>query len=331
MANGAALGKASARYERGLVEVADGVFAYLQPDGTWGWSNAGLIAGAGESLLVDTLFDLPLTKAMLDTMAPITGSRPITDLVNTHANGDHCYGNQLVAGPGIDVISSAAAAAEMDEVPPALLAALVEGATEGTLGEYVRHAFGAFEFNDIETTEVTVTFTDRHEVSAGGRSVELIEVGPAHTEGDVIAWLPDERVVFAGDILFHGGTPIMWAGPVAGWIGALNTIIALDPEVVVAGHGPLADVSALVAQRSYFELLRDLVSERHAGAMSSEDAIRDIDRHLDQTPYRGWTDRERIVVNVLTIWKELEPSFQTPDVLTVFQLMADNYVQRRSV
>jgi len=105
-----------------LVEVADGVFAYLQPDGTWGWSNAGLIAGTGESVLIDTLFDLALTQRMLDSMKPHTDTRPIRSVVNTHANGDHCYGNQLVAAPDVDIIASAAAAKEMEEVPAALLA-----------------------------------------------------------------------------------------------------------------------------------------------------------------------------------------------------------------
>ena len=61
-----------ASYEKGLVEVADGAFAYLQPDGGWGWSNAGLVTSGGSSLLVDTLFDLHLTREMLDSMRSVT-------------------------------------------------------------------------------------------------------------------------------------------------------------------------------------------------------------------------------------------------------------------
>ena len=321
---------ASTRYERGAVEVADHTFAYLQPDGTWGWSNAGLVVGDGESTLVDTLFDLRLTRAMLVDLAPHTDSRPIRSVVNTHANGDHCYGNQLVAGPGIDVITSAATNREMREVPPSLLAALVGSPVEGTLGAYIQHAFGAFEFDGIEPPSATVDFHGTHRVDTGGRTVELSEVGPAHTEGDVIAWLPDQKVVFAGDILFIGGTPIMWAGPVAGWIAAIDTILALEPEVIVPGHGPLASVAEVEALRAYLVLLGELVAERHAAGMDIETAIRDIDDHIDSTPYRDWTDRERIVVNVQSIWRELEPSFVAPDVIAVFQAMADNFAHRRS-
>ncbi|MDG2050840.1 MAG: MBL fold metallo-hydrolase, partial [Myxococcota bacterium] len=89
----------TAAFRKGLSDLGFGNWAYLQPDGSWGYSNAGLITDSGESLLVDTLFDLPLTRSMLDTMADATpAARCVDVLVNTHANGDHCYGNQLVKG-----------------------------------------------------------------------------------------------------------------------------------------------------------------------------------------------------------------------------------------
>ena len=105
-----------------LGELGDGCFAYVQGNGGWGWSNAGLVVGDGTSLLVDTLFDLRLTEAMLAAMADHTRAAPIGTVVNTHANGDHCYGNQLV--DGAQIIASSATAHEMSEVPPSMLAAL---------------------------------------------------------------------------------------------------------------------------------------------------------------------------------------------------------------
>lgn len=317
-------------YERGLTEVADGVHAYLQPDGTWGWSNAGLIVGDSESALIDTLFDLKLTQTMLDDMAPITNSQPIANLVNTHANGDHCYGNQLVAGPGIEVIASKASAAEMDETPPSLLAALTAGSLEGTLGTFIDEAFGAFDFNDIDTPTPTLIFSGHHDVDAGGRKLELIEVGPAHTGGDIIAWLPDERVVFTGDILFIGGTPIMWSGPLQGWLQAIDTILALDPTTIIPGHGPMASIADVKELRSYLVLLGHMVTERHAAGMGIAETTKDVDALLDDTTYGKWTDRERIVVNVQSIWRELDPGYVTPDVLTAFQGMADSHADRKA-
>ena len=83
-------------YSRGLHEVGKRVWAWTLPDGGFGWSNAGLVVGDGASLLVDTLFDLPLTREMLDAMKPITDGAPITDALITHSNGDHTHGNQLL-------------------------------------------------------------------------------------------------------------------------------------------------------------------------------------------------------------------------------------------
>ena len=105
------------RYTKGLHEVGDEVWAYLQPDGGWGWSNAGLITGGGASLLVDTLFDLKLTSEMLESMRHATpAAGRIGTVVNTHANGDHCYGNALVAGA--EIVASKNCADEMMELPP---------------------------------------------------------------------------------------------------------------------------------------------------------------------------------------------------------------------
>jgi cyclase len=87
------------QYTKGLHDLGHGCFAYLQPDGSWGWSNAGLVTDGEQTLLVDTLFDLPLTAQMLKTMRDaVPAARNIGKLVNTHANGDHVFGNQLVEG-----------------------------------------------------------------------------------------------------------------------------------------------------------------------------------------------------------------------------------------
>ena len=109
-------------YTHGLKGLGNGLYAWLQPDGGWGWSNAGLIRDGDQSLLVDTLFDMPLTRTMLGAMQDATGLAPedIGVIVNTHANGDHCHGNGCC--PQAEIIASEASAKEMIEVPPAMLA-----------------------------------------------------------------------------------------------------------------------------------------------------------------------------------------------------------------
>ena len=120
----------------------------------------------------------------------------------------------------------------------------------------------------------------------------------------------------------------MWSGPVAGWVAAIDRILGLDPDVIVPGHGPLASVEQVRALRAYLVLLDSLVRQRHGAGMDVDEAIRDIDDHIDHTPYAEWTDRERIVVNVQSIWRELEPAYVSPDVIAVFQAMADNHARR---
>ncbi len=239
-------------YEKGLHEVAAGVWAYLQPGGGWGWSNAGLVAGDNGSLLVDTLFDLRLTGEMLEAMRRTTpAAREIGTVVNTHANGDHCYGNSLLGDA--EIVASARCADEMGALPPSSMAAMLRAAPDlGPAGAFLARIFAPFSFDDIPLTLPTTTFEGRLDLDVGGRRVSLLEVGPAHTAGDVIVHLPDEDVVFTGDILFHGGHPIVWEGPVANWMAACDRILELRPAVVVPGHGPLATTAAVEDLRGYF-------------------------------------------------------------------------------
>ena len=301
-------------FSLGLHEVADACHAYLQPDGRWGYSNAGLVVGDGASLLVDTLFDLRLTSAMLDAMAAVTAGAPIGTLVNTHANGDHCYGNELVSDAHI--VASEAAAEEMAEVPPSMLAAMAE--LDGELGATFRRFFGDFEFSGIELPPVDETFRGELTLSVGGRSVELRELGPAHTRGDVIAWVPDERVVYTGDLCFIGGTPLTWAGPIANWVAACDHIIGLDPVAVVPGHGPVTDTDGVRAVRDYLAHVDREARTRHEAGMSVTDAANDI----ELGEYADWLDAGRIIANVDAVYRALDADHEPLAVTDLFVEMA---------
>ena len=308
------------RYELGLHDVADGCMAYLQPDGGWGYSNAGLIVGDGASLLVDTLFDLKLTSAMLESMRSVTMSAPIGTVVNTHANGDHCYGNQLVAEA--EIIATRAAADEMQHVPPAMMAGL--NAAPGEVGELFRHFFGDFEFDGIELTLPTRTFDGRLEVEVGGRTVELIEVGPAHTAGDSIVVVPDSRVVYTGDILFIGGAPIVWAGPLENWIAACDLMLGMDVDSVVPGHGPVTDKAGVVQVRDYLTSVLDSATRCHADGVDVFDAARMIARDmLGAASTKDLGEFGRIAVNVDTVYRSLDPRHETANVIEQFRRMAE--------
>ncbi len=307
-------------YTKGLHELGDHCFAYLQPDGSWGWSNAGLIKGNGTSLLVDTLFDLQLTGEMLDAMKRVTSHAPIATLVNTHANGDHCWGNELVEGA--EIIASSACAEEMGELEPAVLGAFVDAGEEaGEVGAFMKVCFGPFKFDDITLTPPTKTFQGRLDVDVAGTKVELIEVGPAHTRGDVLAYVPSEKTIYTGDILFIDGTPIVWAGPFANWIKACDLMLDLDLETIVPGHGPVTDKNGVRAVRDYLAYVEVEARKRHEAGMTVEEAARDIS--LGQ--FTTWGEKERIAVNVDTIYRELSGESGGPDVARLFTLMAEMY------
>jgi len=301
-------------FSRGLHELANQCYVYLQPDGSWGWSNAGLVRGDGASLLVDTLFDLKLTAAMLDAMAPVRAAAPISTVVNTHANGDHCFGNQLVKGA--EIVASAATAGEMGEYSPAMLAGL--SAAPGEVGEMFRGFFGAFDFAGIELTLPTRTFDGRLDLDIGGRTVTLIEVGPAHTRGDTLVHVPDARTVYTGDILFIGGTPVVWAGPLSNWIAACDLILGMDVETVVPGHGPVTDKRGVAAVRDYLAYIDAEATARFHAGMSPWDAARDI--ALGE--FAGLGERGRIAVNVEAVYRTLDPAHRSPGIVELFQRMA---------
>lgn len=305
-------------YRRGLHELGDGLYAYLQPDGGWGWSNAGLIQGQGASLLVDTLFDLSLTRAMLGEMQSLTSKAPIHQAMNTHGNGDHWFGNQLLP-EGIPIIATSAAIEEMSAGPPAAMAALVGHLVlDPELEPFVRRTLGRFRFEDIQARLPTDSFHGRHELAVGGRRVELIELGPAHTSGDAIAYVPDAGVVFTGDLLFIEGTPIVWAGPVASWLSACDRILELGAGTLVPGHGPVTDAAGVRDVQRYLRYVHQEASARFMAGMSAQQAADDI----DLSDYRNWGDPERIVVNVTAVYRELDAAHPPATPPELFAQMA---------
>ncbi|MGH3624859.1 MAG: MBL fold metallo-hydrolase [Sciscionella sp.] len=138
--------------DRGLHRIADDVWAWVVPNGTWGWSNAGLVAGDGASVLFDTQFDLELTRELLDALAPITARCPITDVVNSHADGDHCYGNELLAD-SVRIHASSAAIPGMRALPPQAIAAMVDADLGPVLSPFLKECFGPFRLDEVTFRE----------------------------------------------------------------------------------------------------------------------------------------------------------------------------------
>lgn len=303
-------------YRKGLHDVGGGCYAWLQPDGGWGLSNSGLITGAGASMLVDTLFDLATTGDMLDGVSAITDRSPLRTLVNTHSDGDHWFGNQLVADRDVEIIASEAAAALMTQEAVDELAALKRA--DGQLGEFARAVFGPFDFDGITGAGPTRTFSGELSIDVGGRQVRLIQVGPAHTSGDTLVYVPDTKLMFTGDILFIGGTPVVWAGPVERWIAACDLLLDLDLDVIVPGHGPVTDKSGVHEVRGYLQFVLVEATKRFEDGLDVSAAIASI----DLGKYARLPEFGRLAQNVINVYRSLDPDAPLPSTADVLEYMA---------
>jgi glyoxylase-like metal-dependent hydrolase (beta-lactamase superfamily II) len=271
-----------------LAEVAPGVFAYVQPDGSWMVNNTGVVTGpSGEIVMVDTTSTEARNRALLAAVAAIRAGAPRA-LVNTHHHGDHTFGNWLLP-PETPIIGHTLC--REDVLAAGLLAA---------------HVLTGPDYGHIEVRPPDVTFTGSMTLHLGDRPVELLHVGPAHTRSDVVVWLPEERVLFAGDIAFAGGQPFLAEGSVAGYRAALARIRELEPEVLVPGHGPVrrgAEVTALLDDLGEYAGFVDTVArEGHAAGRSPLETATAV----TDNRFAAWQESERLVGNLHRAYSELD-------------------------
>jgi cyclase len=266
-----------------LSEVAPGVLAYVQPDGSWMINNTGAIVGRSGVVLIDTTSTEARNRALLAAVGEHAGGLPVRAAVNTHHHGDHTYGNWLLP-PGIPIVAQRRC---RDEV---LRAGLV-----------ARALFPTADYGRVEVTPPTLTFERSLTLHVDETRVELVFVGPAHTLGDVIAWLPDRGVVFTGDLVFHGAHPFLAEGCLANYPAALQRVRELGAEILVPGHGPLAAPEVLDGMLDYAEWLTILARDGFAAGREPLEAARRAD--LDR--FATWNEPERLVGNLARAYSEL--------------------------
>ncbi|GAA2668136.1 MBL fold metallo-hydrolase [Streptomyces lunalinharesii] len=265
-----------------LTELAPGVHAFIQPDGGWCLNNAGFVTDGTATLVVDTAATEARARLLRRRIAESGAPTPRT-LVNTHHHGDHTYGNGVF--PEATVIGHAACRRE-------LLAA----------GHQLHAVWPEVPYGDIVLTPPEVTFEDRLTVHAGGVEVQLIHPGVAHTPGDAIVWLPQQRVVFTGDLIFNGGTPFLFMGSLTGSLRAIEVLRSLGAETVVPGHGPVAGPEVYDEVERYLRFVAELASAgRAAGRTPLE-----VAREAELGAFAELKERERLVANLLRAYAELD-------------------------
>jgi cyclase len=276
-----------------LIEIADRVFAYIQPDGSWFINNTGFIAGDRSVVSVDACSTERRTRAYLEQIATVT-SAPVTTLINTHHHGDHTYGNCVFGD--VTIIGHELCRAEV------------------LAGGLPRDGGGIFEpvdWGELTLAPPNVTLTDRLQVWAGGTPIEVSYVGqPAHTTNDCLVWLPEQEVLFCGDLLFNEGTPFLLMGSVTGAIDVLTSVVARVPaRTIVPGHGMPCGPELIDTVVSYLTFVLETAREGLSAGLSPLE----LARQTDLGDYDGWLDRERIVGNLHRAYSDLDPQRGTVD------------------
>jgi cyclase len=264
-----------------LEEIAEDVHVYLQPPGSWCLSNSGILVGPNAVTVIDTAATERRARALRSAISSVTPLVPRT-LINTHHHGDHTYGNGLFAQDAV-IIGHDACPAQMAE--------------QGLL---LTQLWTEVEWGHIEIVPPSVTFAERLTVHVGQRRVDLHHFGPGHTSNDIVAHIPDAGVLFAGDLVFNGGTPFVLMGSVAGTLEVLRSVRALNAETIVPGHGHPGGPELIDHTESYLKWIQDLAREGHAAGLSPLE----VARETDLGPYQDWLDAERIVGNLHRAYAE---------------------------
>lgn len=273
-----------------LHEVATGIHAWVQPDGSWWLNNAGVINGGSSVVLIDTCATRRRTSLFLEAVAAATGGAPITTAVNTHLHGDHTYGNALLP-PSTTIVSHTLT-------------------RDGLLADFILRDTPPvwspspdWEISAIRAA--TVTFDSSITLHADEIAVSLEHPGySAHTPGDAVAWVPSERVLFTGDLVFNQVTPLVFMGSVSGAVRAVEWLRTFPAAHVVPGHGPLVDGAAfaevLDTQIRYYKVVQATAAAGLDRGWTPLEAAKDC----DLGEFAELPDAERIVLNLHRAYAE---------------------------
>lgn len=263
-------------------EVADGAFAYIQPDGTWWINNTGFLVGPDGVVAIDACATEARTRAFLDTIATYTDA-PVRTLINTHHHGDHTNGNHLFG---------AATIVAHEKTRAEIFAA-------GVLD--VSPIWPGVEWGDVRPAAPFLTYTDRITLHVGELRAQVEHFGPAHTSNDSVVWLEEQGVLYTGDLIFHGGTPFLLMGSPGGYLEVLARIKELGASTLVPGHGEVCGPEQIDVAIGYTTFLLDTARRgREAGL----DPLT-LARETDLGEYAALSDPERIVGNLHRAYAEL--------------------------
>jgi len=286
-------------WKSGLQEIAPNVFAHIHSGVGWDICNSGFIVGDDGVLVIDAMMVASQVHPYLEEIRKVT-DKPIRYVVNTHHHVDHSFGNQFYLPT--EVVSHRGCRESM----------ISAGADVESLSQ--RYPQYREDWVQSRLTPASITYEDKMIVHLGDRVVELIHPGPAHTYGDTLVYLPQEKVLFTGDVAFQYLTPLARDGHISNWIKVTNSILKdVDATTLVMGHGPVSGKEAVSWTSKYLRLVKRVSKSHFAQGASVEDASRAV--RLGE--YADWVDPERVMVNVQRLYQEFRGELPTPRTKTL--------------
>jgi cyclase len=267
-----------------IEQVSSGIFAYVQPDGSWFLNNTGFLVGRDGVVSIDTTSTERRTRDYLAAIRRVT-DKPVRTLINTHHHGDHTHGNCLL--PAATIVGHRLCREEIlkTSFPP----------RPGVWSEV--------DWGNLHTAPPFVTFEGSITVWVDELRVELHCVPTAaHTTNDVVAWIPERSVLFTGDLVFVGGTPFVPMGSVGGSLVALDWLRGFGAHMLVPGHGPVTGPQAIESVVEYLRFVQETAERGKSAGLSPLE----LARQTDLGKFAELTDSERIVGNLYRAYAELE-------------------------
>ena len=277
-------------WKSGLQEIAPNVFAHIHSGVGWDICNSGFIVGDDGVLVIDAMMVASQVRPYLEEIRNVT-DKPIRYVVNTHHHVDHSFGNQFYLPA--EIVSHRGCRESL----------ITRGADVGMLSQ--RYPQYTEDWGDARLTPASITYEDKMIVHLGDRVVELLHPGPAHTYGDTLVYLPQDKVLFTGDVAFHYLTPLARDGHVSNWIKVANGILNhLDATQLVPGHGPVSGKDVVSATLKYLRLVKRMARLHFQRGASVEETSRSV----PLGEYADWVEPERVMVNVQRLYQEFRGS-----------------------
>jgi cyclase len=261
-----------------LEQLADGIFVAIIKDGQGAWGNAGIIDLGDEVLIVDTFLTPNAAMELRRVAEEITGKN-IKYVVNTHAHLDHTLGNQVFADTKIIAT---------DQTLQQLQTGMNFTAVEVASTSIIRHIeilannikaernpiaarsrlWEVREFQklleaipEINLTLPNVTYETDYVIKGTKRKVEIYTYGGGHSKSDAFLYLPEEKIIFAGDLVFVQNHPSIHTQTPDQWISILNKMKQFEVKQIVVGHGPVGNQESIDTMISYLNHLKTLVED----------------------------------------------------------------------